>query len=489
MSRDFTGFLQRLQGCAVSVVTWDHARLLGTLESVSDDCIRMTGVVRQDSHETGGWGDRLLIEDLLEDRGNQWPEIIIQRNVISTVTLVDESRRSNVTVDDQEDSSLVSPAPQVVAAQDEIKAVDDVIHASLDSETVCVEIGISLIELTRSGGPCGKSLFARMTCERRCMEEKLGFQIHAFRFSSNLQIAKDQFRILIHGTEVCRGTIEPQKLLAIVPENTPTTIDGDRISEPAFGLTAVWIDSGDRTEAERQGCTVVDGLSVIITALSYHARRQPEELLTYDAVAVGVDLLSKTHPVTVSNLIPHPVSLRSLYEVLRCLVAERVTIQHLLPIVESVARHVEHAESMQALVACVRKDIPLILCGPHTTESRNFPAIQLSFDAAEQLLKFQADKHTDNESPRSIFIKEVKRLSESMPTKIPPVIITSDSQREPIWNLFRRAIEDITVLSTQEISVIRPEILLTIDRELLQPSDVNAISDNATEEIRVRKPR
>jgi flagellar biosynthesis component FlhA len=144
---------------------------------------------------------------------------------------------------------------------------------------------------------------------------------------------------------------------------------------------------------------------------------------------------------------------------------------------------------MQALVACVRRDIPLILCGPHTTESRNFPAIQLSFDAAEQLLNFQADKHTDTESPRSIFIKEVKRLSESMPAKIPPVIITSDSQRERIWNLFRRVIEDITVLSTQEISVIRPEVLLTIDRELLQSSGVNAMSNDATEEIRVRKPR
>ena len=71
MSQDFRGFLQQMQGCAVSVVTWDHARLLGTLAAVADDCIRMMGVVLQDSHEAGGWSDRLLIEDMLEDRGNQ----------------------------------------------------------------------------------------------------------------------------------------------------------------------------------------------------------------------------------------------------------------------------------------------------------------------------------------------------------------------------------------------------------------------------------
>lgn len=93
MSQDFRGFLQQMQGCAVSVVTWDHARLLGTLAAVADDCIRMTGVVLQDSHDTGGWSDRLLIEDMLEDRGNQWPEIIIQRNLISTVTMVSDIMR------------------------------------------------------------------------------------------------------------------------------------------------------------------------------------------------------------------------------------------------------------------------------------------------------------------------------------------------------------------------------------------------------------
>lgn len=55
-----------MHGYAISVVTWDHARLLGTLAAVADDCIGMTRVVLQDSHDTGGWSDRLLIEDLLQ---------------------------------------------------------------------------------------------------------------------------------------------------------------------------------------------------------------------------------------------------------------------------------------------------------------------------------------------------------------------------------------------------------------------------------------
>lgn len=139
MGQDFRAFLQQMQGCAVSVVTWDHARLLGTLAAVADDCIRMTGVVLQNSHEAGGWSDRLLIEDILEDRGNQWPEIIIQRNLISTVTMVSDAMRPDPVPQlghqDSSESSEKSPA----ATNQEPDTV--VQHATGYSESVRLEIG------------------------------------------------------------------------------------------------------------------------------------------------------------------------------------------------------------------------------------------------------------------------------------------------------------------------------------------------------------
>ena len=144
MSQDFRGFLQQMQGCAVSVVTWDHARLLGTLAAVADDCIRMTGVVLQDSHETGGWSDRLLIEDLLEDRGNQWPEIIIQRNLISTVTMVSDVMRPDPVVPlGREDSSDGLENSRAAQGQE----LDTIVqHASDHSETVRLEIGSAVVD-------------------------------------------------------------------------------------------------------------------------------------------------------------------------------------------------------------------------------------------------------------------------------------------------------------------------------------------------------
>ena len=139
MSEDFRGFLQQMQGCAVSVVTWDHARLLGTLAAVADDCIRMTGVVLQDSHETGGWSDRLLIEDLLEDRGNQWPEIIIQRNLISTVTMVSDVMRPDQVVPlGREDSSDGLENSRAAQGQelDKVRAQDGARTCAFSERTV-----------------------------------------------------------------------------------------------------------------------------------------------------------------------------------------------------------------------------------------------------------------------------------------------------------------------------------------------------------------
>ena len=472
MSQDFRGFLQQMQGCAVSVVTWDHARLLGTLAAVTDDCIRMTGVVLQDSHETGGWSDRLLIEDLLEDRGNQWPEIIIQRNLISTVTMVSETTR-DVSAQSHPLSEALEGLESTLEAL--ARVPETVIeHASDHTESVRLEIGSAWTTIQTVAGDVISNdlLVERITETRVALEKVLGFLLQPFRVQSVSTLAPELFRVLIHGVEVGRGTMIAGKLLAILPDKDTiqpqdsALPQGSATIEPVFGLPAVWIDPEHFEQAKNSGCTVVDPLSLMGTMLNYHVRRHAKELLTYEAVSAAVDKLRESHPVTVSNLMPHPVSLRSLFEVLRGLVGEGVVIRHLLPILESVGRHVEHCESMPLLLSRVRSDISLILCGPHLDDNGRLSVIVIDKEVVREVFPDDSEHKPADSSLRISFLDKIRRLHSSGDSASVPILLVPHASRERIWTHCRSAFEDLVVLSPAEVPLgVRLEVLGTVSSE------------------------
>ena len=491
MSQDFRGFLQQMQGCAVSVVTWDHARLLGTLAAVADDCIRMTGVVLQDSHETGGWSDRLLIEDLLEDRGNQWPEIIIQRNLISTVTMVSDIVRSGHgdLTGAQDFFSGENQLPEGLR-QGQDSAVQ---HASTACDSVRLELGSSVAEsLSQANEPLQKfPIKDRITATRIDLEKMLGFQLQPFRIQSSAALASDQFRVLIHGIEVGRGNLMCGKRLAILSEKNTTPPPGTETIEPIFGLPAVWIDSEQISHAQLSGCTVVDVVTVISTMLDHYVRKHAKELLTYEAVSAAVDQLRESHPVTVANLIPHPVSLRTLFEVLRGLVAEGVVIHHILPILESVGRHVEHCESMPLLRSRVRSDIPLILCGPHLDENGFLPVIVVEKDVAREVFPDDSELQPVDSTLLTNVLDEIRRLAPPADSTRTPILLVPHSSRERIWAHCRSTFEDLLVLSPSEVPLgVRLKVLGNVSPESigrLKPEPEE--SPETLSEFWQRKPR
>jgi flagellar biosynthesis protein FlhA len=489
MSQDFRGFLQQMQGCAVSVVTWDHARLLGTLAAVTDDCIRMTGVVLQDSHDTGGWSDRLLIEDLLEDRGNQWPEIIIQRNLISTVTMVSDAARL---VPVPQDTVLESPR-DLQHHRSELSADTTPVIEHAEDAVFNVELQLGSTFAPVHQVVDGKSTMTdRVRLTRLCLERSLGFQLEPIAVVLTKEIPDDQFRVRIHGVEVGRGTIIAGKLLALVSENHSVPPEGIETVEPVYGLPAVWIDADQRQRAVEMGATVVDVMSVVATMLDHHIKRHARELLTYEAVSAAVEKLRESHPVTVANLIPHPVSLRSLFEVLRGLVAEGVVIQHLLPILESVGRHVEHSESMPQLLSRVRADISLIICGRHIDESGRLPVVVVDSVVAKELFSEVPDPHSSRGSLLlTLFLDEVRKLTRKSEVKSLPVLLVPHSCREKVWACCHSALEDLTVLSPSEIPFnVRPDVVRTIGADFMErlPED-HEDSPETLSEFWQRKPR
>lgn len=129
-------------------------------------------------------------------------------------------------------------------------------------------------------------------------------------------------------------------------------IDGDRTVDPTFGLPAFWIVERDRELAEALGYTVVDHSTILATHLGEVVRANASRLLGRQEVQHLVDLLARSSPKLVDDVLPNVLQLGDVVRVLKNLVREGVSIRDMRTILEAlgeVAQATEDPEQMTEL--------------------------------------------------------------------------------------------------------------------------------------------
>jgi len=215
-----------------------------------------------------------------------------------------------------------------------------------------LEVGYRLIPLvdTHQGG----ELMGRIKSVRRKLSQELGFLVPAVHIRDNLDLGPNTYRITLMGVPMGEAEVHTERLMAINPGQVHGTLQGIATQDPAFGLDAVWIDSGQRDLAQSYGYTVVDPATVIATHLSHILQNHAHELLSHQDVQQLLDRLAATAPKLVEDLVPKRLTLGAVVKVLQNLLAERVPIRNMRSIVESLAEHAVHSQDPGVLTAAVR---------------------------------------------------------------------------------------------------------------------------------------
>jgi flagellar biosynthesis protein FlhA len=200
----------------------------------------------------------------------------------------------------------------------------------------------------------GGELMGRIKSVRRKLSQELGFLVPAVHIRDNLDLGPNTYRITLMGVPMGESEVHTERLMAINPGQVHGTLQGIATQDPAFGLDAVWIDSGQRDLAQSYGYTVVDPATVIATHLSHILQNHAHELLSHQDVQQLLDRLAATAPKLVEDLVPRRLTLGVVVKVLQNLLAERVPIRNMRSIVESLAEHAAHSQDPGVLTAAVR---------------------------------------------------------------------------------------------------------------------------------------
>lgn len=213
-------------------------------------------------------------------------------------------------------------------------------------------------------------LGVRVARMRRKFARQYGFIIPDVKISDDLAIDPKSYEIRIHGTVVASGRLRPGEVLVVHGDGPRPSFPGDAVSEPSFGLPAVWISDVFSVGLRQEGYMPIDNVSVLLTHLAEVMKSNLAQLFSYRNLRHVLDRLEPEYKRLLDEICPSQISNSSLQAVLKLLLSERVSIRNLHLILEAIAEVAPFTRKTETIAEHVRSRMAQQICGDLATENQ-----------------------------------------------------------------------------------------------------------------------
>ena len=342
-------------------------------------------------------------------------------------------------------------ADQLAAKEDSQPTIQDILHV----DPMSMEIGFSLIPLVDKSQ--GGDLLERIKMMRRQIGLDLGILVPPIRITDNVSADAQEYIIKVRGTEIGRGRVFVNKLLAMNPKKDLNLIEGIDSHEPAFNLPAKWINIEERAKAETLGFDIFDPSSAVATHLTELIRRNSFELLTRQDVQHMMDALHKEFPTLVDDTLKKS-NIGELHKILQSLLKERVKIRNMVPILEVVADYRAILPHIDAVAEQVREVLgKQIVSDPHISVNNTLKTLLID-PHWEQLLGESIEdtpqgyiSTLDNINMTSFVSAVGQALEQKLSEGIHPVILCSKRVRRLVREVLLHSFPTTAVIAYSEV--------------------------------------
>jgi flagellar biosynthesis protein FlhA len=355
----------------------------------------------------------------------------------ASVSTVVDSATSDATAAASEDADLLG--------WDEIE----------QSDTISLELGYGLVALASKEG--GGTLLGRIRGVRKKLSAELGFLLQSIRVRDNLEFAPEAYKILLRGIVRGKGEMKIGHDLAINPGNVSVPLEATLTKEPAFGLSAYWIQPAQRDYARMLGYTVVDASTAIATHLNMVLKDNAPELLGHEETRQLLDKVTERSPQLMEGLVPEKLTLATVNQVLKNLIAEDIPLRDMRSIIESLVVESGKSKDPEELTALIRPRLGLYMMQSLVDLGQTLSVITLETEL-EHLISntlLQSRKSgelvMDPKLAENLFaaIDSEKRQTEDK--GLPAVLIVSPGIRPWLAKAMRMRSPGLRVLSYTEI--------------------------------------
>ena len=348
---------------------------------------------------------------------------------------------------EQEETTGAAPDEGLVAAASESDQIDEFLLA----DRAVLEVGAQLVPSIKSGAT--KGLADRITALRKELSRANGVWIPPVRVNSNLLLQPDEYRIIVAGRTVASSEVLKDHLLAILPDHQNVSVPGVNTQEPSFGLAARWVIEADRRIAEVQGCTVVDPLSVLITHLGEVLKKHSHELLTLESLKQMLKRVEQFAPTVIEEIRPDTLRMGTLHQVLVQLAEDRIPLNDLALILESIVNHSATIQDINGLTDKVRTDLGRLVCERFRNPEGMLQVITLAPQLDNQLRQSLHDGQLAiGPGPLGNLIQGVAIAWKDCHRKQQSAALLVDrALRRPLKQVLARSVADLGIIGYQEV--------------------------------------
>ena len=118
-------------------------------------------------------------------------------------------------------------------------------------QALCLEVGYRLVPLVDKNQ--NGDLFRRIRGVRRKFTQDMGFLPPGINIVDNLSLTPTGYRVTLKGVEIGKGESYPDQVLAINSGMITEDLPGRKVTDPSFGLPAVWVSTSLREKAQGMG--------------------------------------------------------------------------------------------------------------------------------------------------------------------------------------------------------------------------------------------
>lgn len=367
------------------------------------------------------------------------------------------------------------PKPEKVDEEIEVEStgpIAPIMGDVLDLDDIHVEFAPDLVNMALDPGT---GLDVRIANMRNHIATSFGLILPEIRLTDAGALQTGTYVIKIQGVEMARGELNPDLVLALMPDGTASLPSGQDVTEPVYGAPARWIRPEEQEKAAITGVTIVTPTEVLATHLLEVIRRNFGRLLSLKSLRRLLDEMvslsnvarAEANKKLLDELIPERVQIDTLHQVLRLLLDEQVSVRNLPLILEAISEMRSQPMTPEVICEHVRQRLGFQLVAGMRREDGTIPLIQLAPEWEDTFLTYQIDGSQGGldvalppEKFEALTSGIAEQISDAGDRGVSPAVVTSARRRRFVRTVMAAKGLNSPVMSFEEIGLeARPALI------------------------------